>query len=100
MKDITVEELKAKMEAKEDFYFLDVREQEEYDNFNLGAELIPLATLPANLDKLEPYKNKEVVVHCRSGARSANAKAFLMQNGFSNVRNLLGGVLDWQKKYN
>lgn len=99
MVDITTEELKQKLDNKEDFVFIDVREQYEYDEFNLGAKLIPLNTLPGALNDLERYKDKEVVVHCRSGARSANAKNYLTQMGFKNVRNLLGGVLRWIDLY-
>lgn len=99
MKDITTEELKQKLDNKEDFLFIDVREQNEYDEFNLGAKLIPLNTLPGALNELEPFKEKEIVIHCRSGARSANAKNFLAQMGYKNVRNLLGGVLRWIELY-
>jgi len=99
MNDITTEELKQKLDNNEDFVFLDVREPHEYDEFNLGARLIPLATLPGALNELEEYKEREIVVHCRSGARSDNAKQFLTQVGFKNVRNLLGGVLRWQELY-
>ena len=73
---------------------IDVREDWEYQETNIaGSRLIPLGTLPQRLDDLEEYKDQEVIVHCRSGARSANAKAFLQQQGFSNVRNMLGGML-------
>ena len=99
MIDITTEELKQKLDAKEDFIFIDVRENHEFDEFNLGAKLIPLGTLPETLNDLEQYKDKEIVVHCRSGARSANAKNYLIQMGFKNVRNLLGGVLRWIDLY-
>ena len=99
MEDITVEELKSKLDNKEDFVFIDVREQHEYDMFNLNAQLIPLGELPGKLEDLADHKDKEIVVHCRSGARSATAKAFMEQAGFTKVRNLLGGVLDWIDKY-
>ena len=78
--------------------FIDVREPNEYEAFNLGARLIPLGNIPSSIQELEPYKDKEIVVHCRSGQRSGLAKRFLTKAGFSNVRNLLGGVLDWQEK--
>ena len=99
MNDITTEELKQKLDNKEDFVFIDVREQHEYDEFNLGAKLIPLGTLPGALNDLEQHKEDEIVIHCRSGARSGNAKNFLAQMGFKNVRNLLGGVLRWKDLY-
>jgi len=99
MIDITTEELKQKIDNKDDFVFIDVREQHEFDEFNLGAKLIPLNTLPNSLDDLEKYKEKEIIIHCRSGARSGNAKNYLAQLGYKNVRNLLGGVLRWQELY-
>jgi len=99
MTDITTEELKQKLDAKEDFVFIDVREPHEYEEYNLGAKLIPLNTVPGALNDLEQYKEKEIVIHCRSGARSGNAKQFLVEMGFKNVRNLLGGVLRWAEMY-
>ena len=97
--DITVEELKAKMDNKGSFIFIDVREPFEYEEFNLGADLIPLGNLPAAIPDLMEHKDQEIVIHCRSGARSGSAKITLSQLGFSNVRNLLGGVLEWQRVY-
>ena len=97
--DISVIELKKRLDAGEKINLIDVREQHEYDEFNLGGELIPLGTLPGKLDDLEDLKSAEVIVHCRSGARSGAAKMFLTQSGFTNVRNLIGGVLDWQAQF-
>lgn len=90
--DITVEELKERIDKGEKINLLDVREQWEYDEANLGAKLIPLGTLPHRLAELEGLKEEELIVHCRSGKRSDNAKRFLEQNGFKNVRNVLGGI--------
>lgn len=97
--DISVIELKKRLDAGEKINLIDVREQFEYDEFNLGGELIPLGTLPGKLEDLETLKDEEVIVHCRSGARSGTAKMFLTQSGFTNVRNLIGGVLDWQVQF-
>ncbi len=99
MSDITTDELKQRMDAGENLNLFDVREQHEYDEYNIGATLIPLGLLPSRLSEIESLKNEEVIVHCRSGARSANAKMFLEDNGFTNVRNLLGGMLDWKSKF-
>ena len=99
MTDITTEELKTKLDNKEEFKFIDVREPFEYEEFNLGAKLIPLGTIAGALNELEPHKEKEIVIHCRSGARSGNAKQFLVEMGYKNVRNLLGGVVRWQELY-
>ncbi len=95
MKDITVQELQQKIDNKEDFFLLDVREQMEYNRFNLNAKLIPLGELSNHMDELAVYKDKEVIVHCHSGKRSAVAKELMMRQGFVNVKNLLGGVLAW-----
>jgi rhodanese-related sulfurtransferase len=93
MTDITVDELKDRLAKGEKPFIIDVREDWEYQEQNLGGLNIPLGTLPEKLDELEDHKNDEVIVHCRSGARSASAKAFLQQIGFKNVRNLIGGIL-------
>ncbi len=95
--DITVEELKERIDKGETFNFLDVREEYEFDEQNLGAKLIPLGELPDRLDEIEAWKDEEVIVHCRSGARSGNAKAFLTAQGYTNVRNVLGGILAYNK---
>lgn len=96
MTDITAEELKERINKGENIHLIDVREQWEYDEFNMGGKLIPLGDLQGKIDDLEDLKNEEVIVHCRSGARSAAAKAFMIQNGFTNVRNLVGGALAYQ----
>lgn len=98
--DINVQELKKRLDAQDDsFVFIDVREPHEYADFNLGATLIPLGNIPTALTDLEDHKEDEIVIHCRSGARSGQAKAFMMANGFKNVRNLEGGVLAWMSEF-
>ncbi|HLZ15728.1 MAG TPA: ThiF family adenylyltransferase [Cyclobacteriaceae bacterium] len=97
MKEVTVQELKKLLDAKADFQFIDVREPHEYDICNLGAELIPQAEIPHNVDKIS--KDKQVIVHCRSGARSGNMVQWLEKNhGFTNLYNLKGGILAWAKE--
>ena len=92
--DITAAELKQRIENKETPFIIDVREDHEYEEQHLdGVKHIPLGAIPDKLDELEDYKDQEVIVHCRSGARSAAAQAFLKQNGFTNVRNLTGGIM-------
>ena len=94
VKEITVQELHQMMESKEDFQLIDVREPYEFDIVNLQGVLIPLADIPQSVDKID--KSKKVVVHCRSGARSASAIEFLeREHGFSNLYNLKGGVVAW-----
>lgn len=91
--DITASELKKRIEAGEVLLILDVREPSEFEETNINGKLIPLGTLPQKVDEIEDWKNKEVIVHCRSGKRSANAQAYLEMQGFENVRNLEGGIL-------
>lgn len=99
MADITTQELKERMDAGEKLNLFDVREVHEHEEFNIGATLIPLGELPGRISELAHLKNEEVIVHCRSGARSGQAKLFLEDAGFTNVRNVLGGMLDWQARF-
>lgn len=94
MKTINVQELKELIDSGADFQLIDVREPAEFDAANLNGELIPLQTVPANIDKFS--KDKQVVVHCRSGKRSANAIMYLENQGFDNLYNLEGGILAWK----
>ncbi len=94
MKEVTVQELKNMMDQKEDFQLIDVREPHEYDICNLEGELIPQAEIPHSVDRIA--KDKKVVIHCRSGARSGNMVNWLEKNhGFTNLYNLKGGILAW-----
>ena len=99
IQDISVIELKRRKYANETLNVLDVRETYEFDEFNLNGKLIPLGDLPGRMDEIEDWKNEEIIVHCRSGRRSATAQHFMLQNGFTNVRNLVGGVIDWQMEF-
>lgn len=93
MEDITVTELKRRLDLQEKFIFIDVREEWEYEEDNLGALNIPLGELNDRLDDLKSEKLSEIIIHCRSGARSGNAKKFLESKGFDQVRNVLGGIM-------
>lgn len=97
--EITVQDLRSKLEAGEKFVFIDVREPWEYEEFNLGAQLIPLNNLVNSTYELDDHKEDEIILHCRSGARSAMAQGLLLANGFKNVLNLKGGVMAWQDAY-
>ena len=99
IQDISVIELKRRKDANENLNLLDVRETYEFDEFNLNGKLIPLGDLPSRMDDIEDWKSVEIIVHCRSGRRSATAQQFMLQNGFTNVRNLVGGVIDWQMEF-
>lgn len=94
--DITVQEVKQKLDAGKSFVFIDVREPWEHEEFNIGAQLIPLAEFMVRFHELDEHKNDEIVVHCRSGARSGMAQQLLQAQGFTNVRNMIGGVMQWK----
>ena len=92
MKEISVQELKQLMDEKKDFQLIDVREQHEYDEANINGLLIPMGEVMDHLDKIS--KDKQVVVHCRSGKRSATViNALESQHGYTNLYNLQGGIL-------
>lgn len=95
MKEINVLELKQLMDSGADFQLIDVREPSEFEDANLNGELIPMNTVPQNVERFS--KDKQVVVHCRSGKRSANVIQFLETNfGYTNLYNLEGGILAWR----
>src|SRR5512138_3478650 len=94
MKEVTVQELKQLRDDGADFQLIDVREEHEFETANLGGTLIPLATLVQNIDKIR--RDVPVIIHCRSGARSAAAVRELeSKHGFTNLSNLKGGILAW-----
>lgn len=86
---ISVEEL---MQIEQDVLIIDVREKWEFEEQNIGAKNIPLASLPDQLDSLANYKEKDIVVHCQSGRRSNQAQKYLTKQGFCKVRSLDGGI--------
>jgi adenylyltransferase/sulfurtransferase len=90
---IEVEELKRRLDAGEKVFVLDVREPHEYQICNLEGHLIPLGDLPKRVQELD--SSREIVAHCRSGKRSAEAVEFLRAAGFRKVWNLTGGILAW-----
>ncbi len=95
---VSVQELKRKLDNKENIFVLDVREPHEYQIANLGAPLIPVGSIESRISELASHKNDEVIVHCRSGARSQKAALALKAAGFTNVSNLAGGILAWADK--
>ena len=100
MRSITVDQLKEKMDAGEPMHLLDVREPSEYAEFNIGAQLFPLGRIQAmDIADLEGWENDEVIIHCRSGKRSATACLFLESLGFKNTVNVEGGMLAWQQRF-
>ena len=100
MKNITVEELKERMDKGEKINLVDVREPYENEDFNIGGMLYPLGNIQSMMvDDLEPMKDEEIILYCRSGNRSGQACMILDMMGFQNTKNLVGGVLAWQEKF-
>ena len=100
METITVHELKHRIDAGENINLIDCREPAEYEEYNIGGKLIPLGRFQ-NMDvgELDNLKDEEVIIHCRSGKRSAAACAILDMMGFAKTVNLEGGVLAWKDAF-
>jgi len=100
MQNITVEELKKRMDQGENLNIVDVREPYENAEFNIGGILYPLGNIQSMMvDELEPFRDEEIILYCRSGNRSGQACMILETLGFKNTKNLVGGVLAWQDKF-
>ena len=100
MQQISVDELKTRMDTGEKINLIDCREPHEYAEFNLGGTLIPLGKIQTmQTEELDDLKEEEIIIHCRSGQRSMMACLFLDTLGFKNTKNLVGGVLAWQEKF-
>jgi adenylyltransferase/sulfurtransferase len=97
LEEATVEELKGRLDRGEPVFILDVRNPEEYQICRIpGSVLLPLPQLPQRFGELP--RDRELVVHCKSGVRSAKAVAFLKQQGFTKLKNLKGGILAWAQR--
>tara|TARA_Y100000590_G_C15731579_1_gene1017228 strand:- start:2920 stop:3240 length:321 start_codon:yes stop_codon:yes gene_type:complete len=96
IKEIDVQTLKIKIDQNDDFILLDIRTDSEYYLSNINASVhIPMNEIPEKFKTLD--KDKEIIVQCKSGKRSAKVCEFLLKNNFNNVKNLKGGILDWAK---
>lgn len=96
MKEITPTDLKARIAAGENLILLDVRQPEEHAEVHIpNSILIPLGELEERIDELEEFRDKELIIYCRSGNRSGQACMFLNMMGFENTVNLRGGMLSW-----
>ena len=99
MQSISVEELKARLDAGETLHLLDVREPHEREEFNIGGKFLPLGKIQrSETEDIDDWTNEEVIVYCRSGNRSGQACLTLEMVGFSNLKNLSGGMLAWQER--
>ncbi len=100
MKNITVEAIKARLDAGEKLNIIDVREQAEYDDININAQLLPLSVIRNfETDIIDALKDQEILVHCKSGVRSMEACMLLSQMGFQNTVNVTGGIMAWLQAY-
>lgn len=100
MKNISIEEVKKRLDAGEKLNLVDVREPDETAEFNIGGIALPLGHIQRmETDSIDDLKDEEVILYCRSGNRSGTAALFLDQIGFKNTKNLAGGMLEWREKF-
>jgi rhodanese-related sulfurtransferase len=100
MQNISAEQVKERLDNGETLNLVDVRQPEEYAEFNIGGILIPLEKIQSMMiDDLEELKDEEIILYCRRGNRSGQAALILDMLGFTNTKNLVGGMLYWQEKY-
>ncbi len=98
MTTITVDDLKKRIDSGEKINLIDVREPAEYQEYNLGGELIPLGKISSMmLEDLEDRKNDELIIHCKMGGRSAQACMILESAGYTNVVNVIGGAMAYRQ---
>jgi rhodanese-related sulfurtransferase len=100
MTTITADEVKFRLDSGEKLNLVDVREPHENAEFNIGGTLVPLGKVQTmQIDDIDELKNEEVIVYCRSGNRSGQAALMLETFGFSDVKNLAGGMLAWKERF-
>lgn len=100
MEIITAEELKQRLDSGEQLHIVDVREPHEREEFNIGGIHVPLGDIRAmQVDELENLKDEELIIYCKSGNRSGQACMLLESMGFSNTKNLVGGMMNWREKF-
>jgi len=97
MENISVQELRSRIEAGESIVLIDVREPHEHDAFNIGGKNLPLGGIVRWSEQLDVPVDSEIVVYCRTGNRSGMAQSYLTAKGYTAVKNLTGGVVAWVK---
>ena len=98
MQQLTVNELKARLDAGEKIRLIDVREPDEHKEFNIGGTLVPLGKIMSmQIEDIEDFKDEELVCYCRSGQRSMQASLMLETLGFTKIGNLQGGMNAWRE---
>lgn len=94
--EVNCQAVKAMLDAQADFLLLDCREKDEYDAVHIaGARLVPMSEIQQRIGELEPYRDREIVVHCHHGGRSMRVTNWLRQQGFAKAQNMAGGIDDW-----
>jgi rhodanese-related sulfurtransferase len=98
IKECTTTELKEKLDSKQKIQFIDCRENQEWNEAHIpGATLLPLSELEAKYENILSDKNAQIVIHCRSGARSMKACMFLLSKGYTDLTNVEGGIMSWMQ---
>jgi len=98
MKNISVTEVKSRLQAGENLNLVDVREPDENADFNIGGIVLPLEKIQnLEFDDIEELKDQEIIFYCRTGNRSTQACLFLEMTGFTNCKNLAGGMVQWKE---
>ncbi|MDD4973247.1 MAG: rhodanese-like domain-containing protein [Bacteriovorax sp.] len=99
IKECTTIELKEKLDSNQNIQFIDCRENQEWNEAHIsGATLIPLSEFEANYESVLKDKNAQIVIQCRSGARSMKACMFLLSKGFTDITNVEGGIMSWMQE--
>ena len=98
MNEIDVFELKKILDSATKHLLIDVREDFERKEFNIGGTWIPMNEIPQKIDQI-PKTDCDVIIYCRSGKRSANVIQYLESFGYKNLYNLKGGVISWQNEF-
>lgn len=101
MEQITVDQLQKRLLDEKHLHVLDVREQDEFDEYNIGATLLPLSRIKnMEIDVIEDWdESDEIIIHCKSGKRSLEACMFLQSIGYTKTINLVGGILAWKEAF-
>jgi len=100
MTNISPEEVKSRLEKGEKLNLVDVRQPEETAEYNIGGIALPLGNIQnMQTEEIDGLKDEEVIFYCRSGNRSGIAAMTMDQMGFSNTKNLIGGMLAWKEKF-
>lgn len=97
--EVDCKTVKAKLDAGDDFVFIDCREQDEYDHVRIdGSTLIPMSQMAQRVDELQEHKDRDIIIHCHHGGRSLNVANWLKRQGFRNPLSMAGGIDVWAEE--